>query len=201
MRFYRNTIEIRQKKDSCQSMPGMLGAILQPSALLHLRSAVCGHLCECEKGRPGVGGRDGAQQRLTTQLPSTSQISPAGVSGSTVWTMGSELMREANLVYTISTLSTSSDTNSEYSSSAMACASLVVGDCPRSKVSAPPPARTTACTGPNGGGLRPSTQLARLCVRPGTTRGTREGDGESRMNRTVHVAADNPTTVAQSIAS
>lgn len=34
------------------------------------------------------------------------------------------------------TLSTSSDTNSEYSSSAMPCASFVVGDCPSSKDSA-----------------------------------------------------------------
>lgn len=55
-----------------------------------------------------------------------------GVRGSSVWMMGSELIRDTNLVYTSSTLSQSKPTNSLYRASAMACASFVVGACPSS---------------------------------------------------------------------
>ena len=45
---------------------------------------------------------------------------------------GSDVMRDTNLVYTISTLSTVSDTKLEKISSEIACASLVDGLAPRS---------------------------------------------------------------------
>jgi len=53
-----------------------------------------------------------------------------------VCTLGSELISETNLLKMSSTLSTSSDTNSEYSWSATAWASLVVGADPSSKAPA-----------------------------------------------------------------
>mmetsp|Transcript_14083 Transcript_14083/g.33741 ORF Transcript_14083/g.33741 Transcript_14083/m.33741 type:complete len:388 (-) Transcript_14083:151-1314(-) len=66
----------------------------------------------------------------STHTPLTSQISPSLDRGRMVWMDGSATMSEMKREYTSSTLSHSSPTNSEYTSSAMACASGVLGDCP-----------------------------------------------------------------------